>query len=553
MSLDLDKELLQNALQAIQLHYSCQEHNYPKALKASNALIKLNPGNLYDLYHQAQNYFHLEKYQESLNCCDEIIKLSKHWPKASTLKGHILLILGKLEEAVKYYSTATDYYLKLETEQNDLFYRQDCTRGYLYRAIATDLLGKRAVATKEYNKVIQRLDIDLVSSIDPDYLHFLKAMAYSKLGKFKEVNECYDKIHTSKYCIYSYHVDSEFLKFYYEILNLSNHKNAYFIKSNINEFWQDYAEEMKCYEKILELEADNERALFGLKRVYAKLGRYEKVANILKQKIKFNLDNKYLESIMFRDIGEVLYKLEQYNEALDYFSKSLISISEELASKILDANRLEVLNIIKADILVYYADTFSKLENHQQAIEYFDQALLLDPNHTFAYYHKAQLLNKLQKYDETIICCNNGLLINPDDPNFLELKHSALYAICKLSLPEEIENIEYLIEHLPLSIEANNIAIKECNIIASLSDDNSEKAKHRKYLHNILKLPWGKYDNVNIDLKIASKILDQEHYGLEEVKNRILESLSFLTRSNLAKTPIICLVGPPRSRQNIYR
>ncbi|WP_417905244.1 AAA family ATPase [Candidatus Tisiphia endosymbiont of Micropterix aruncella] len=76
--------------------------------------------------------------------------------------------------------------------------------------------------------------------------------------------------------------------------------------------------------------------------------------------------------------------------------------------------------------------------------------------------------------------------------------------------------------------------------------NNVEKADHLKYLHNLLKLPWEQYDDVNIDLKKASSILDQEHYGLEEVKNRILESLVFITRSNFAKAPIICLVGPPR-------
>ncbi|WP_375326642.1 S16 family serine protease [Candidatus Tisiphia endosymbiont of Nemotelus uliginosus] len=108
-----------------------------------------------------------------------------------------------------------------------------------------------------------------------------------------------------------------------------------------------------------------------------------------------------------------------------------------------------------------------------------------------------------------------------------------------------MQDIEDLITYLPLSTEANNIAIKEFNIIKSLGVNSEDKAKHRKYLHNILKLPWGKYDNVHIDLKQASTILDQEHYGMEEVKSRILECLAFLPRSDLAKTPIICLVGPP--------
>lgn len=59
-------------------------------------------------------------------------------------------------------------------------------------------------------------------------------------------------------------------------------------------------------------------------------------------------------------------------DALDYLSKSLISISEELALKISSGNQLDALNNIKVDMLAYYANTLSKLKNHQQAIEHKD-------------------------------------------------------------------------------------------------------------------------------------------------------------------------------------
>ncbi len=82
-------------------------------------------------------------------------------------------------------------------------------------------------------------------------------------------------------------------------------------------------------------------------------------------------------------------------------------------------------------------------------------------------------------------------------------------------------------------------------MLKKLNSSNNEKADHLKYLQNILKLPWGKYDDTKVDLNKASETLNQDHYGLEEVKSRILESLIFMSRSDNVKAPMLCLVGPP--------
>ena len=109
----------------------------------------------------------------------------------------------------------------------------------------------------------------------------------------------------------------------------------------------------------------------------------------------------------------------------------------------------------------------------------------------------------------------------------------------------EGNDLAHLIENTPLSAIAKDYAVKELNTIKLLDNNNNEKADHLKYLQTLLKLPWGKYDNVDIDLTKAIDTLEQGHYGLEEVKNRIIESLIFMTRSIEAKAPIVCLVGPP--------
>lgn len=65
------------------------------------------------------------------------------------------------------------------------------------------------------------------------------------------------------------------------------------------------------------------------------------------------------------------------------------------------------------------------------------------------------------------------------------------------------------------------------------------------YLHWLLELPWGKYKDAKINLNAAKKILDENHYGIEKVKDRIIEFLAVLKRVKEIKGPILCLVGPP--------
>jgi tetratricopeptide (TPR) repeat protein len=250
------------------------------------------------------------------------------------------------------------------------------------------------------------------------------------------------------------------LKSYYAILDISDYQNAYVIKSQINHIWQDYEQEMKCYEKILELEPNNTTALYYMGMVCDTLGKAEEAVNYLEQLIKLDsMTHSKTEPLrykLFYDIGKILCKLGRYQEALDYFDKSLT----------FDDNK-------EADSLAYYANTLSLLGKHQEAIEYFDKALSLDSNHTFSYINKARVLNHLKKYRESSECCDKGLAINPNDANFLALRKTTLSNL----------DIEDLIENAPLSLAAKNIALKEFSIIQSLNDNNVEKADHLKYLH----------------------------------------------------------------------
>jgi ATP-dependent Lon protease len=74
---------------------------------------------------------------------------------------------------------------------------------------------------------------------------------------------------------------------------------------------------------------------------------------------------------------------------------------------------------------------------------------------------------------------------------------------------------------------------------------SAESSVTRNYLDTLLSLPWGEYDHNKIDINETEKILDRDHFGLEKVKERIIEYLAVLERSKKIKGPILCLIGPP--------
>jgi ATP-dependent Lon protease len=86
---------------------------------------------------------------------------------------------------------------------------------------------------------------------------------------------------------------------------------------------------------------------------------------------------------------------------------------------------------------------------------------------------------------------------------------------------------------------------KELLKLQRMNPQSPDFGMQRNYLELLLELPWGKYSHDNFDLKRAQKILDRDHFGLEDVKKRIVEHLAVLKLRNDMKSPIICLTGPP--------
>jgi len=110
---------------------------------------------------------------------------------------------------------------------------------------------------------------------------------------------------------------------------------------------------------------------------------------------------------------------------------------------------------------------------------------------------------------------------------------------------DDISEFEEKIENTKLSKEAKDKALAELKKLKQMSPMSAEATVVRNYLDWLLSIPWGIKGKVKKDIAEAQTILDQEHYGLEKVKERILEYLAVQARTNKLKGPILCLVGPP--------
>jgi len=111
--------------------------------------------------------------------------------------------------------------------------------------------------------------------------------------------------------------------------------------------------------------------------------------------------------------------------------------------------------------------------------------------------------------------------------------------------PNETEELEKKIEEAGMSKEAKTKAMSELNKLKMMSPMSAEASVIRNYIDCITAVPWKKRTRIRNDLAKAQEVLDADHFGLEKVKERILEYLAVQQRVKNMKGPILCLVGPP--------
>jgi ATP-dependent Lon protease len=110
---------------------------------------------------------------------------------------------------------------------------------------------------------------------------------------------------------------------------------------------------------------------------------------------------------------------------------------------------------------------------------------------------------------------------------------------------DELGELEDKIKRTKLTKEARDKAMHELKKLRQMSPMSAEATVVRNYLDWMISLPWGKKSKVKKDLNLAQDTLDSDHYGLEKVKERIVEYLAVQQRANKLAGPILCLVGPP--------
>lgn len=111
--------------------------------------------------------------------------------------------------------------------------------------------------------------------------------------------------------------------------------------------------------------------------------------------------------------------------------------------------------------------------------------------------------------------------------------------------PDEFETLQKKIEEAGMTAEAKEKALAELAKLKMMSPMSAEATVVRSYIDWLIAVPWKTRTRVKRNLQLAQKVLDEDHYGLEKVKERILEYLAVQNRMNLIKGPILCLVGPP--------
>ncbi len=109
----------------------------------------------------------------------------------------------------------------------------------------------------------------------------------------------------------------------------------------------------------------------------------------------------------------------------------------------------------------------------------------------------------------------------------------------------DVQSLKEKAEHKKWSPEVKAIFEKELEKLERISNHSPDYGVQVNYLETIAGLPWGVYSKDNFNLKNAQKLLDKDHFGLEKVKERIIEHLAVLKLKNDMKSPIICLYGPP--------
>ncbi len=282
--------------------------------------------------------------------------------------------------------------------------------------------------------------------------------------------------------------------------------------------------------QMLKMPGDNIRVLVeGLNRA--------KIKKIYSEDDFIEVD---IENYMYDDSEEVDEKMEAMMRLVKESFESYTTINNKIPDDaVISVNEVEEPNRL-SDIIVSYI--FLKSGDKQSLLE------TLNP---YERLEKLQVILKQEievvKLEETISKRVKKQINELQKEYYLKEQMKAIQKELgeDENLGDEVEEYLKQIKKAKMPKESKEKAQKEAKRLLKINQASPEAGVIRTYLDWLIGLPWNKFTKDNKDIKRARKVLEEDHYGLEDVKERILEFLAVRQLNSKMKSPIICLVGPP--------
>ncbi len=236
-------------------------------------------------------------------------------------------------------------------------------------------------------------------------------------------------------------------------------------------------------------------------------------------------DDPDYEEAAFRTMVEMLGGYLEYHPKISQTLNSQIDPSMSLG---------EIVNRISMNIPVSFEKKQAILESISTADRYETLSAILAEETNIASIHY-KLSQEIQSK------------VNKNQREYI-LREQMAYIRKELSKGEEFTDSELFYkrtDELEADDEIKDKIRKEIRRFDNISDSSQEGYVQRSYIETLLELPWDHMSADNTDIKHAGEILDKDHYGLDKVKERVLEFLSVRAMTKKGKSPIMCLVGPP--------
>ena len=262
--------------------------------------------------------------------------------------------------------------------------------------------------------------------------------------------------------------------------------------------------------------------------------------------------------------------LVEFIEEIDYLLADIEMISVEEQLEAFDEVEKEAMLRLSKEMFLNYSKRYPKigklLVDHFEQIEEIDKLIdLIIMNMPLDYRKKQHVLeatnikdrydiliktlteeSRIADYRQDLVDTVKGKIEKNQREYFL--REQLKYIREELGDDTTFTEIDTFLEQLDMlqaTEEVKNKIRKEINRYKMISSTSSESAVERGYIETLLELPWQKKSTDNKNMKKAEKILGEDHYGLLQVKERIMEFLAVRTLTKQGNAPIICLVGPP--------